>query len=179
MVGSIMAWATTSLDMDVVARLVSGSLGVPVDAASLEAAGYRSSATQPGTASTAGKVTLVVGLLVATLGVVLIITRNAAIFILIVGLVGGGVALANMLTMDDRVKGSAPTLATQLSVAGSVVDAGALRRAIHVSLHAGIWLCLLGGIGAVIAGLIGLMWRRSAPTMAEGPADMGFGPPMA
>jgi hypothetical protein len=177
--GSLMTWATSFTDLDSVAKVFGDALGIPVDPTSVRGIGIQPSTSLSGTSSTAGRVTLLLGLLVAVFGIVPILVRPArapmSVLVLVCGVAGGGIALGNILTRDLQVDETLSTFATQLSRAGSPVDVVRLRDAVSLALGTGIWLCVAGGLVAAVGGMMSLMSKTAGPGRVEAPVDGGFG----
>jgi hypothetical protein len=177
--GSLMTWSTSSTDLDAVAKVLGDSLGIPVDPATLPRIGILPSISARGTTSTAGRLTLILGLLVVVFGIVSIVVRNArsamSVLVLVCGVAGGGIALGNILTKDHQVEDALSTFATQLARAGSPVDVGRLNDAVGLSLGTGIWLCVAGGVLAAIASILSLLSKTAEPARAGTSVDGGFG----
>ncbi len=93
-----------------------------------------------------GKITIVLGLVVAVLGLLAIANRRAKLHILvpILGLVGGGIGLLDLLNASSKFE--------------SVASDGF----VHPSIGIGLYLVILGGIATLVAALFGAT-NRSVP----------------
>jgi hypothetical protein len=163
-IGAFLDWGTVTLN---VAKLAT-ALGVDP---SLFPAGSIPGVSQSvsGTDGWEGKVAVVAGIAAIVVGVIAMreTRKGLGVLLLVAGIIGGGVALYDVLTVnsqkDAAIEDAAPDLA------GSGLQTSQLSEAIEVSLDAGIWICIIAGI-VVVAG--GLMVRSGE---AEGAASTSPG----
>jgi hypothetical protein len=178
--GSFLTWVTVSFNLDAFAKVLSDATGFQVSASDLSSNGLAGSTSASGIKND-GKFTLVAGALVVVCAILLIAVVNArkaaAIVMIIAGALGGLVAAYNLLTKNSQIDKALSNAGAQLKGLGISVDA--FRSVLNVKWGIGIYLCLLGGIVAVVGGV---MSRRSPagvgtvqPAMAG--ANAGFGMP--
>lgn len=179
-IGSVLTWAKASLDIDAFAK----ALGV--DPAQLQGAVGETSQVVSGTSTSDGKLALACGLVAVILGVVAYSKRDRwktlGVVTMIAGLVGGGIALYDITKKDDVLSEAKEAVGPTLASIG--LDTSILDGIFKVSLGIGIWVAVLGGIVALLGGLMMMMNRSSvgAPVMAGIPSgamapasDSGFG----
>lgn len=180
-IGSMLTWAKASLDLDAFAQ----ALGV--DPAQLQGAvGDETSKVISGISTSDGKLALACGLVAVILGVIAYAKRDKwkilGVVTLIAGAVGGGIALYDVTKKDDVIAEAKEAVGPTLASIG--LDASILDNIFKVSLGIGIWVCVVGGVVALLGGLMMMMNRSSvgAPAMAGmsseamAPApDQGFG----
>jgi hypothetical protein len=172
-VGSILPWAKVSLDLDKFASVLG------VDPSLLAGVGAQTSQNVNGLDAD-GKITLVAGIVVLVCAVILMMraARWLGVLMLLGGLAGGGTALYDILSkdrqLDDALAGAGP----QLEAIG--LSADTFREVFAVSFSIGIYLCVIGGVLALIAGLIGLTGSSRPATVAPdaGLAGAGFALPL-
>ena len=166
-IGSFLNWATVSVNFDKIAT----AIGIdPADVpANVRAQG---TVSVTGWNGGDGKWTLVAGVVVVVAAVLLSMAssrRVVGIVMLIGGVVGGGLALYDAtIQKNDAIDNAASTFA-------GIGLPGELRDYFSISLGIGIWLCIAGGVVAVVAGIMAMMSRQPAAAMAGDPA--GFVPP--
>jgi hypothetical protein len=170
--GSVLTWVTVSVNVDAIARAVG------IDPSQIPP-GAIGDTTQSfsGTSGTDGKVTLVCGIVVilGAIGIALAMGSRRVLAALagLAGLVGGLFALydatiAKNNAIDDATR--------TLSGAGLP---GSFRDFFSVSLGIGIWMCVIGGIVAVVGAVMALASGEAAPTApsyAMAGTGTGFGP---
>lgn len=171
-IGSVLTWAKVSLDLDAFAD----ALGV--DPAQLGAI-PDTSKSFAGTSAFEGKVALVCGLVAIVVGVVAYAKRerwmNLGVVAVIAGLVGSGVALYDVSQKNDILTDALADASSGIgpALASIGLDTSILGDIFKVTLGIGIWICVIGGIGALLGGLW-LITKRSAtsvPAMAGMPSD--------
>jgi hypothetical protein len=175
--GSFLTWATVSVNFDRIAT----ALGI-------DAAQIPPDVRAQGTASVTGwkggdgKWTLVAGVVVAVAAALLAMAssrRVVGIVMIVGGAVGGGLALYDAtIQKNDAIDNAASTFT-------GIGLPGVLRDYFSISLGIGIWLCIAGGVVAIVAGVMAMAARApsltattSAPTFASPPppaSDAGFG----
>jgi hypothetical protein len=165
-IGSILTWVTVTLDVNAFAELLG------VDPTLLEGSGVVPETSNAGIKGNAGKITLVAGIVVLIFAAMLAMGRAASrapgIVMLIGGVVGGGAALLNLATKDSQVDTELDKLGPQLAALGITVDD--LKGVFSVKWGLGVYICLVGGVIAVIAGIMAL---RSRPDSTAMPVTTG------
>jgi hypothetical protein len=175
-IAAFLTWATVSLN---VAKFAA-ALGVDVGA--LGAAIPGASQSVSGTDGWEGKVAIVAGIVAIVVAVIAMreARKGLGVLLIVAGIVGGGVALYDIVTVNDQKESAIDDMAPQLQAVG--IQPSQLSDAIDISLGAGIWICMIAGV-IVIAG--GVMVRSgegaAQPTgggMAMGSTmGSGFGAP--
>ena len=165
-IGSLMTWATVSFNVENIAN----ALGVDP---SVIPAGSLGSQSVAGTKVNDGKIALVCGVIVVIAAVVLLAVSGARVLaaaaLMLAGLVGGGIALYDGINgKDDAINEGARAL-TASGLPGDV------KSFFNVSIGIGIWICVIGGIAAIVAGILVLMQRGQAAAPAMG-GTMSTGP---
>ncbi len=150
-VGSFLNWATVNVNFDAITE----AIGVDPPAA-IRAQG---TASVTGWDVGQGKWTLVTGVVVVISSVLLVFASSAqavAFVMIFGGAVGGSMALYEATVgKDQRLDELAGIFALTLP--------GSLRQYFSVSIDVGIWLCIAGGVAAVVAGIIAMV--RRAPSI--------------
>jgi hypothetical protein len=172
-IGSFLTWATVSIDLG---RFAS-ALGV--DEATLGAAitGPTSKSASGLSDGADGIFTLIAGLVV--LGLVFLLRAKPAsrkpigMGIVLAGLIGAGVALYDISQVND-VRDSALGGLTA-ALAGTGIGSDLLDGVVNVSTGIGIWLCVLGGTIAIVAGVLAALAGDSDAGMAGAGGVAGGG----
>jgi hypothetical protein len=168
-IGSFLTWATVSID---VAKFAS-ALGV--DEATLGAAitGPTSKAASGLSDGADGIFTLIAGLVVVALAFLLrakpAARKPIGLGIVLAGLVGAGVALYDISQVND-VRDSALG-GLNAALAGAGIGSDALDGVVNVSTGIGIWICVIGGVIAIVAGVMAA-FGGAPPTEAIGAGEM-------
>jgi hypothetical protein len=178
-IGSFLSWVTISFDVDTLATKVSDALGVPVSGSELADAGLR---TQKfGGFDVDGKITLFFGVL-AVIGAAILLARKsnvaAGILMLVGGLGGAGVATYDLVSKENQIDTFVSDIGPALSQLGITGDT--FKPLFSVSWGIGIYACVLGGVVALIAGIMAFTSKTAEPAMpatAGEPAATGFGAP--
>ena len=102
----------------------------------------------------------------------------------VAGVVGAGICVFEIASKSSQINDALSNTGPALAAAG--ISADTLKSVFNVSWGIGLWICLAGGVVALIGGVIGLMSKggpatQSAP-MAAGPVmgspvDSGFDAP--
>lgn len=174
-IGSFLAWATVSIDVEKFAQ----ALGV--DPALLQGSIGQSSQSFSGMKDQSdGIFTLIAGLVVIALAVVLLIkvdlNKIMGALMIVAGAIGAGVALYDLSKVNDVKDQALGNASGSLQAAG--IDPGVLDGVIKVAAGIGIYVCALGGIVAVVAGIMALM-RKSTATPAAASSVGTSSPPAA
>lgn len=170
--GSFLTWATATIDLTKFAT----ALGV--DPSLLQGAVPNNSFSASGTSANDGIITLIAGLVVIVLAAVLFLKAHmgkiAGWLIIVAGVIGAAVPLYDILTLNNRKEDALGNAASTLQGAG--IDPGVMNDVLKVSAGIGIWICILGGLIAIIGGVMVLMRKADAPAMTS---SMGTGAPAA
>jgi hypothetical protein len=165
-IGAFLNWATVSLDLAKFAQV----LHVPE--AQLEAAvGSQASVTIAGIKANAGKVVLGAGVLVL-LGVVLAVMLESSkkagyAIVTVFGFIGAGFGLYQIASKTSQINSALADTAPELQKLG--ISADVFKSLFSVSWGIGLWVCIAGGLLALLGGLIGLL-SKSAPATGTVPA---------
>ncbi|MEO8422615.1 MAG: hypothetical protein ABI595_01740 [Actinomycetota bacterium] len=157
-VGTFLNWATATVNWDAIAAVI-GKIPVEVRA--------QGTARITGWDIGPGKWMLVTGIVVVIASALLAISSSAQVvaFVMIFGgAVGGSMALYKATVGKDGMIDDAAGVLTGAPLPGS------LRGYVFLSIGIGIWLCVLGGAVAVLAGIIAMV--RRAPSIS---ASTGVG----
>jgi hypothetical protein len=171
-IGSILPWAKVSLDLDRFAALLG------VDPSVMAGLGAQTSQNVDGLDADGG-MTLVAGIVVLVCAGIFLAKsmRWLGVLMLLGGLAGAGIAAFDILSKDRQVDDALAEAGPQLEAIG--LSADTFRQVFTVSFSIGIYLCVLGGIVAFIAGGMALM-ATSDSTMQAAPASgisgTGFDP---
>jgi hypothetical protein len=167
-IGSFLTWATVSVNFDRIAEAV--GLDPSQIPAEIRAQG---TVSVTGWEGNDGKWTLVAGVIVAVAAGLLVMAssrRVVAIVMIVGGAVGGGLALYDATLQKDNVIDDVSGTFAGIGLPGSLADYFSL------SLGIGIWLCIAGGVLAVIAGIMAML--APSPALDAGAqATSGFIPP--
>jgi hypothetical protein len=164
-IGSILPWAKVSFDVEKFASLLGVDPSVIQDAASSQ---------NIGGLDADGTITLIAGIVVLVCaGIFLAKRANTALGVLILlgGLAGAGVALFDIVSKDRQLNDALAEAGPALQSAGVSLDD--FKQVFDVSFSIGIYVCVVGGILALIGGAMALM-AKSEP-MAAVAADPGSG----
>jgi hypothetical protein len=178
-IGSFLTWASVSVDTDALVNKLAEALNVDpaVLQGSVPTTGFSQSVSgmQDGAD---GIFTLVAGILVLIFAGILFVKfdlrKVMGGLMVAAGLVGGGVALWDISQLNDAKDAALAEASTALQALG--VDGGTLSDVIEVSAGIGIYACALGGVVAIIAGIMALTQKApmvAAPAMG---ASMGSTP---
>jgi hypothetical protein len=167
-VGGQLAWAHLSINL----AKFSAALGVDASQLPGNLSGLLgNNGPVDGTAVTAGKIALNAGVLalIAAIPFVFGIPRKVrGVALVIAGLVGGG--FAGYFAASPKI--------SALDKAGDVLGQLGLqvdfKSLFDTKIEIGVWLCVLGGAMAVVAGVLSL---RPQPDAAEGTESSGAIPP--
>ena len=135
--------------------------------------GSGASVTAKGLDGSDGYITLAAGLIAVVAGLVMLraTRRVLAVVAVLVGLVGGGIALYDALTAKDSVlDAAAEELAPSFGVSADQVRA-ALDQAVDsgtlgVSIGVGLYIAIAGGLVAIAGGVLGLRETVAEPVAA-------------
>ena len=173
-IGSFLTWATVSVDTTALLNKLADTLGVsadqlqgvPTDSFSQSVSGWDGSD---------GKITLVVALIIIIAAILMFamprIRKAMGVIVILAGLVGGGVAVYDATRVKD-VANDAETAAA--SAAGSGLEqlglsAGEIFDGVFdVTAGIGLWVCIAGGVIALVGGVLALRERPEASPAAMG-----------
>ncbi len=166
-IGPLLTWASASLDIPKFAA----ALGAPVDV--VESA--LGSAAHPYTVSglhtgAHGTLALVAGIAAIIFAVILVVLRGQVAkvmggLLVLAGLLGAGAAVYDLSKIGDLRSEAQAGVASVLESAG--VDPSVVTGVLKVSAGIGIYVCALGGILAVVAGILALVSKPSEPAAAD------------
>jgi hypothetical protein len=171
-IGSVLPWAKVSLDLNKFAEVLG------VDPSLMAGAGVETSQNVGGLDAD-GKFTLVAGIVVLVCAAILLARakRWLGVLMLLGGLAGGGVAMFDIVSKDRQLDDALASAGPELEAIG--LSADTFREVFTVSFSTGIYLCVIGGILAMIAGAMALM-STSEPDMVAasdaGVSGTGFDP---
>lgn len=173
--GSLLTWVTLSFDSQRFAQEIADAVGV--DVSELGTIPALPTSSETGTAAD-GKYTLIAGVVVLVCGVLLLVSANArsvaSKLMILGGVVGAGVPLYNVVTTDaqlDRVINDAGgELVSGLDALGLSTDV--FKDAVTVEWGIGVWVCIAGGVVALVAGIMAA--RSPAPAVAAPVAASGW-----
>ena len=186
-IGSFLTWATVSVDTTALLNKLADTLGVsadqlqgvPTDSFSQSVSGWDGSD---------GKITLVVALIIIIAAILMFamprIRKAMGVVVILAGLVGGGVAVYDATRVKD-VANDAESAAA--SAAGSGLEqlglsAGEIFDGVFdVTAGVGLWVCIAGGVVALVGGVLALRERQEASPAAMGAttATTSTAPPAA
>lgn len=175
--GSVMTWAKAAIDLPAFAN----ALGIDPSLIPASAAAETSKAFA-GTSSGDGKVALVCGVIAILVAIAAYAKRDMwmplGIVAIAAGVVGGGLALYDVTKKGDVVAEAKTAMAPSLAAAG--IDVGILDTVFKVTLGIGIWMCVVGGLVALIGGFLTVARRSKGgmPAMAGMPSGSTPMPPV-
>ena len=159
-------------------------LGIGSFLAWAEVSGGGTSVTAKGIDGSDGYITLGAGVVALLVGVLLLrqARRALAILAILAGLVGGGVAVYDALTAKDSVLDSAaeelaPTVGASPEQVRELLDQAIDAGQLSISLSIGIYVVIVGGVLALVGGVVSLGGSRSDEAEAEAVAVAGAPPP--
>ena len=174
-VAAVLTWLTVAFDIDAFAK----ALGV--DPAALAGAVGQSSKKFAGTSAVEGKIALACGVAAIVVAIVAFARRELWKTLgwvsIAAGVVGAGAALKVVADKSNAVGDAKSGLGSTLSAAG--IDPSILDTVLKFTLGIGVWLCIAGGVLALLGGAM-LLMKQSAvlPAMAGMPGG-GVPPPMS
>lgn len=161
-IGSFLTWVTVSLDIQKFAQILG------VDPSALAAATGSTTFSAAGTHGD-GKITLVMGLLVIV-GAILVIAKTAKkagyAVVAIAGVIGTAICVYEIASKSSQINDALSNAGPALAAAGITTDT--LKTIFNVSWGIGLWVCLAGGVVALVGGVIGLM-SKSEPDLSATP----------
>jgi hypothetical protein len=173
LIGSFLTWVTLTLDVNAFATLLG------VEPSQLTAAGVTETTSNTGLKTNAGKITLLAGIIVLVLAVLVAMgkraTKSAGIGMLVAGVIGTGAVLLNLATKDSQINTELDSIAPQLTALGITKEA--LKNVFELKWAIGIYICLIGGVLAIVAGIMAMRSPTEAAPVAvttSAPAA-GFG----
>jgi hypothetical protein len=138
-----------------------------------EVSGGGTSVSARGVDGSDGYVTLVAGLVAVVAGIVMArgTKRMLAVLMIIAGIVGGGIGLYDAMTAKDSVLDAAaeelaPDFGASAQEVRTVLDQAIDAGQLSVSISAGLYVVIGGGVVALAGGILGL--RGSGETALPG-----------
>lgn len=142
-----------------------------------EVSGGGTSVSAQGIDGSDGYITLGAGIVALLLGIVLLreAKRALAIFAVVAGLLGGGVAVYDALTAEDSVLDSAaeelaPTIGASPEEVRGLLDEAVEAGQLSISLSIGIYGVIVGGVLALVGGILSLRSGEEEPLMGPTPS---------
>lgn len=179
-VAAVLTWGKVALDVNAFAK----ALGV--DPSALAGAVGETSKKFAGTTGWEGKVALACGVVAVVAAVAAYARRELwktlGLVSIVAGVVGALMALKVVADKGNAVADAKAAAGPSFAAAG--IPTSILDTAFKVTLEIGIWLCIAGGVLAILGGLMLVMKASSAmPAMAGMPggtvpppmSDSGFG----
>jgi hypothetical protein len=167
-VGSLLNWATVSVDFERIAAALGIDPGqIPPEIRSL------GTASVTGWDIGKGQWTLVTGIVILTASALLTIASSARVvaFVMIFGgAVGGSMALY------EATVGKGNRMDEVAAIFAGVQLPGVLREYFPISIGIGIWMCVAGGALAIVGGAMAMV-RRGSRLAASAVASAGSVPP--
>lgn len=173
-VAAILTWLTVALDVDAFAK----ALGV--DPAALAGAVGQTSKKFAGTTGSEGKVALACGVVALVVGLIAFSRRELSKTLGKVAIIAGGVGLlmgVKVVIDKGNVIGDAKAAAASTFTSAGL-DPSILDSVFKVTVGIGLWLCILGGVLAVLGGLMLLKNQAAMPAMT-GMSGGGVPPPLS
>jgi hypothetical protein len=172
--GSLLTWVTVSVNAQKWATAWASMWGADPSAMPPSAvAGFNQALNSiPGVKTGEWKIALMCGIVVVCAAILIASARvMGAVMLILAGLVGSGVAL--YAATIDRTH----ALNEVTSMFGTHGDE---KGFFNTSVGIGIWLCAIGGLVAIVAGITELRSRSAAPSAMDGSGAMSIGasPPM-
>ncbi len=168
-IGSLLPWAKVSIDIDQFASVLG------VDPAQLAGADVATSQNIGGMDAD-GLFTLIAGIVVVVCAGIYLAKRantTLSVLILLGGLLGAGVALFDILSKDRQLDDALAEAGPDLQAIG--LSADTFKEVFSVTFSLGIYICVIGGVLALIAGAMALR-AKPEPVVATSPAGtMGAG----
>jgi hypothetical protein len=150
-----------------------------------EVSGEGASVTAKGIDGSDGYLTLGAGVVAVLIGVVLVMRgsrRILAIITILVGIVGGGLALYDALTAKDSVLDAAaeelaPSFGVSTDQVRAALDQAVDTGQIGVSVSYGLYLAVAGGVIVIVGGILGLRGAEVSEPAASAPDPSDETPP--
>lgn len=183
-VGAFLTWLTAKLDLTAVAAAVKEQIGIDISTVP-SFANSQASFSAAGTKGWEGKLALIVGIVALVIGILLIVaTMSASVASrigLVTGVIGILVAVEAMLTKSSGIDSA--KAASAGSLAGSGLTPSIFDNAFKVSVGIGLYVTILGGVLAIVGGIMLAGKEKAAPMsapMSGTPmASSGFDAPAA
>ncbi len=155
--GSFLNWATANVNWDAIAAVIGK---IPADVRAQGTASFVGWDIAP------GKWMLVTAIVVVIASALLAVASSPQVvaFVMIFGgAVGGSMALYKATIGKDGLIDDAARVLIGAALPGS------LHSYVSVSIGIGIWLCVLGGVVAIVAGIMTMVGRRPRVSDPSGP----------
>ena len=174
-IGAFLSWGTVTLD----AAKFATALGIDPN---LLTPGAVPTVTQSvsGTDGWEGKVAIVAGIVAIVAAVLSMreVRKGLGVLLIVAGLIGGGVALYDVVTVNDQKDAAIQDAAPDLQAVG--IQTSQLSDAIDVSLDVGIWITMLAGVVVIVGGA--MIRAREGTGSVDEPSigsALGAAPPQA
>ncbi len=170
-IGSFLTWVTVTLNVTGFVDAIASHLHI--DPSTIPTAAVPGSASVKGI-DRDGKITVIAGIICVVGAVLVLVLQNAKkagyAVLAVGGVVGAGVVVIEIGTKTSQINDSLSKIGPTLSQLGISTDT--FKSFFDVSWGIGLWMCLAGGIVALIAGVIGLL-SKGAPAMGASAPAMG------
>ena len=184
-IGSFLTWATVSVDTTALINKLAETLGLPPEQLQgLSTDSFSNSVS--GWDGSDGKITLVVGVIIIIAAIVIFAKPRLRVamgaVVIVAGLVGGGVAAYDASRVKDVANDAE---AAAVAAAGSELEGSGLsvedifEGAFDVTAGVGLWVCIAGGVIALVGGVLALRERRDVSPAAMGAATSTTAAPAA
>jgi hypothetical protein len=184
-IGSFLTWATVSVDTTALINKLAETLGLPPEQLQgLPTDSFSNSVS--GWDGSDGKITLVVGVIIIIAAIVIFAKPRLRVamgaVVIVAGLVGGGVAAYDASRVKDVANDAE---AAAVAAAGSELEGSGLsvgdifEGAFDVTAGVGLWVCIAGGVIALVGGVLALRERRDVSPAAMGVATSTTAAPAA
>ena len=184
-IGSFLTWATVSVDTTALINKLAETLGLPPEQLQgLSTDSFSNSVS--GWDGSDGKITLVVGVIIIIAAIVIFAKPRLrvamGVVMIVAGLVGGGVAAYDASRVKDVANDAE---AAAVAAAGSELEGSGLsvgdffEGAFDVTAGVGLWVCIAGGVIALVGGVLALRERRDVSPAAMGAATSTTAAPAA
>lgn len=174
-IGSLLTWVTLAFDAQRFAQGIADAVGV--DVSQLGTIPTLPSSSEAGTAAD-GRYTLIAGVVVLVCAILILVNANVRSFaprlMILGGVVGVGVPLYNVLTTDrqlDSAIADAGDLTAGLKALGLSTDV--FKDAVNVEWGIGVWVCVVGGVIALVGGIMAA--RSPGPAVGAPVVGGGWG----
>lgn len=169
-IGSMLTWATVSLDVPKFAQLLG------LDPSTLQGLSAQSSKSVAGT-SADGKYTLIAGIIVIA-GVLVAYVRKMRAGAVLAAVAGAGgvlIALIEFGTKDSQIDRGLEGASSQLAQIG--ISAAQFKTVVNVSWGIGLYVVIVGGVIAIVGAVLTMQGASAAPSMPMATSTLGMTEP--